>query len=481
MSDQQDKMLQNYLERVMAIKEQQSKTLTEQELRSIAREVGLSDEDLAAADQAAHQHFQRGLNFYQHRRWDDAVNELQEAVAYAPGWLDYKAQLALAHLERWKQSGREPDRYAAASLARECIDIDPNFEQAYQILNQVDQPQQQQAKQRPQPNYAAAATAAGPQYHHQQRKKSGGGAILIVGALGALSVLTCAGAGMAFFLVGQADHKPPIARPVVDYNDPIPPKPVVSNYKTPKSTYKPSKRGKDLPLNIDMGKYAKSVKLLKQNKSELRTYRTTNTAYYDGAVVLENISDRELTRLNWKIQYIGSNGEPLLTDKKSYMGAFAPSSYRPGDRMTLSIFKKVSPDVTSVNVELEMVKSEKAKKSYPPEKPLKMVANGGADISNLELVEREAPFKTYRSNKTHGYVVPVVKITNKKNRTIKYMKTEFVMIDKGGQVLDRQTWSLVSTTNRLAPGNSSLLKRTFKVPINFDSYRVEVVEVRLED
>ena len=48
-----DSPLSTYLKRVMALKDERRRTPSEEELKAVAREIGLSDEDLAAIDQAA--------------------------------------------------------------------------------------------------------------------------------------------------------------------------------------------------------------------------------------------------------------------------------------------------------------------------------------------------------------------------------------------------------------------------------------------
>ena len=184
---QQDRMMQAYLERVIALRESKSRTLSEQDLRAIANEVGLSDEDLAAADQAAHEHYQRGAQFLKHGRWDDSIRELQDAVALSPGWLQYKALLAYAFAERWKQLGREPDRHAAGQLARECIAIDPNHSESYALLNTLDAAAPGRAPSAPGAVGAAPASGGG---------KAAGGAVLAFALLG-VSTMVCMGAGVA--------------------------------------------------------------------------------------------------------------------------------------------------------------------------------------------------------------------------------------------------------------------------------------------
>ena len=96
--------LSTYLKRVMALKEERRRTPSEEELKSVARELGLSDEDLVAIDRLAEDHAVRGQGFLEHGRFGDAVNELEEAVGVAPRRVEWLHSLARAHLGRWHEA-----------------------------------------------------------------------------------------------------------------------------------------------------------------------------------------------------------------------------------------------------------------------------------------------------------------------------------------------------------------------------------------
>lgn len=132
-----NKTLDNYLERVMALQRERSQALTLPELKEVARELGLSDEDMAAADAAAQQYLQRGLGHVQHGLWDTAITELSSAVALNPASVPALYALATAHKERWRAEGLEEDRLAAERSARESLAIDPAHEPSFALLKEL--------------------------------------------------------------------------------------------------------------------------------------------------------------------------------------------------------------------------------------------------------------------------------------------------------------------------------------------------------
>ncbi|MEM7356804.1 MAG: hypothetical protein AAF657_38675, partial [Acidobacteriota bacterium] len=128
-----------YLQRVMALKEERRAVPSEEELREIALEIGLSEEDLSAVDKAAEDHFVRGKGFLEHQRLDDAITELGEATALAPRRLDWLHTLATAHADRWIARRDFADRDRAEALARECLELDPQHEASFEVLNRLEQ------------------------------------------------------------------------------------------------------------------------------------------------------------------------------------------------------------------------------------------------------------------------------------------------------------------------------------------------------
>lgn len=134
----QEIILRNYIERVMSIQNERRQALGLEELKGIARELGMSEDDMMAADRAVDAHIERGLRHGTHGRWEDAITELSDAVALNPANLRGLFGLAVAHKERWVETGNDADRVRAGVLARQVLQLYPDHDPAYLLLNDIE-------------------------------------------------------------------------------------------------------------------------------------------------------------------------------------------------------------------------------------------------------------------------------------------------------------------------------------------------------
>src|SRR5262245_2735271 len=93
-------IVKGYIERVLALKEAK-RVPSSGELKEIARELGMTEEDLFAAEKEAVMRLERGLVYLKRGRVDDAIADLSEAVALGPGRVAALHALATAHFQRF--------------------------------------------------------------------------------------------------------------------------------------------------------------------------------------------------------------------------------------------------------------------------------------------------------------------------------------------------------------------------------------------
>jgi tetratricopeptide (TPR) repeat protein len=136
-SDDREIILHNYIERVMSLQRARRDALSVADLKSVALELGMSDEDMAAADTAARDYLERGNQHLRHKLWDDAVEELTNAVALNPTDVDALYGLAVAHKERWLADGNQLDHEHAIAYARQSLLYDPHHTASYQLLESL--------------------------------------------------------------------------------------------------------------------------------------------------------------------------------------------------------------------------------------------------------------------------------------------------------------------------------------------------------
>lgn len=136
-TDERDIILHNYIERVMDLQRARRDALSLDDLKSVARELGMTEEDMAAADTAARDYRTRGLEHMRHKLWDEAVEELTNAVALDPSGVEPLYNLAVAHKERWLAEGSDLDHERAVAYARQSLVHDPHHTPSYQLLESL--------------------------------------------------------------------------------------------------------------------------------------------------------------------------------------------------------------------------------------------------------------------------------------------------------------------------------------------------------
>lgn len=132
-----DESLRNYIERVTALQREREKALTLKDLQEVARDLGMSDEDLAAAERAERTYLQRGLGHYRYKLWDEAIDDLTSAVALNPADVEALHALALAHEGRWRAVGEDEDFAAAERAAKQALQVDPNYTPSFTLLSEL--------------------------------------------------------------------------------------------------------------------------------------------------------------------------------------------------------------------------------------------------------------------------------------------------------------------------------------------------------
>ncbi len=141
MNENPDEILRAYIEKILALKrERESQALNDDDLKQIALEAGMTDEDLAYAARRMGEHMSRGESFLRYRNWSGAISELEEAEALAPSNATVLAVLANAYLNRLREGGEGSDRENARAAAERCLRIDPTNDMALRVLSTLATP-----------------------------------------------------------------------------------------------------------------------------------------------------------------------------------------------------------------------------------------------------------------------------------------------------------------------------------------------------
>lgn len=131
--------IENYIQRVSELSQSGHKIPTNEELAKIAAELGISTEEIETAQKQSQDHFLRAQGYFNLKYWDEAIDELQEAVVFNPSNLEVLNLLANAHLGRWQEKHRRDDELQIKTRIKQCLEIKADHQESLQLLAKLDQ------------------------------------------------------------------------------------------------------------------------------------------------------------------------------------------------------------------------------------------------------------------------------------------------------------------------------------------------------
>jgi hypothetical protein len=137
-ADNFDQTLQAYVAQILKIQQAKSQEpLDIEELNQVARNLGLSPEDLDLIDEKFRGFLQRGLGYSRYQNWQKAIEELQQAVNIKPMHIEALFGLADAFRQRWLIMGKPEDKTQALQYAERCLQYHYNHEGALHLISQL--------------------------------------------------------------------------------------------------------------------------------------------------------------------------------------------------------------------------------------------------------------------------------------------------------------------------------------------------------
>lgn len=137
-SPSQSGALEKFLEKVL---EQQAKPDVEfnsASLRTLAEKYGLDSEAYDKLVSEAQEHRTRGLLFFEHGNWDDAISELDQAYVILPHDAELGFVLGKAYTRQFNKAKINSDRVFAEKFFRQCIKRDPAHAEAVRELTDLE-------------------------------------------------------------------------------------------------------------------------------------------------------------------------------------------------------------------------------------------------------------------------------------------------------------------------------------------------------
>ena len=135
----EDRSLENYLKKLMELQYNTStdEQFTEEELKNIALEAGLTEEAWQRSQDQARQHLQRGKAYLGTHNYEDAAAELEQAAALRPHDAEANFLTAQAYLHRGGRQQRAADFDKADYFLDRTISINAHHSGALRLKGEL--------------------------------------------------------------------------------------------------------------------------------------------------------------------------------------------------------------------------------------------------------------------------------------------------------------------------------------------------------
>lgn len=426
MAEETQRIIERYLELVQPERKEE---VDQAELEAIARELGVTEDEIRAGEAAASDHATRGRLHSAHGLHDDAVRELGAALALRPFDPEIRRGLAEVLVARFEANNEPQDASLARSLALQVIDTSPDDKEAYALLERLERARRQESP-------------------------LGSWRALLVG------LVLVFGAGIAIF-AWIAEAPPP--SPEVKVHVPKGPPPVSPKATQPSNTLGDSASGEVSVAFEARGKLKGFT--FEATRSRFERYATGALSYKLHAE-LSNTSAYALTLLTLKFDLIGDDGSVLHTSIKKVLRPDEPV-HRPGDVLAWShlFFDKEAgasgPLPKTLKVTLSDVVTE-PKVDYPESRPLPV--SWLIDQGAFKLQVRQRSFRANDSPLLFGpdkgkfYSELVLEVENT-GQAMRQLKVRATWLDDGGASLGATERFVIGPIDAPLPQGRSRLYR----------------------
>lgn len=434
-----NQILQDYIAHLLTIQDQRGDWLDEKDLQQAARDLGLSDAELAQVEASVEAHRQRAAHYLEHACWDEAIDEFRQAMALRPLDATLAHDLTLAYYQRWEISGQPDDRDAAMRYAQRTVQLDPQHTASYALIRTLKNPPARVTE------AALARTPLSP------RKMFLGLALVLLVAV-----------GISFLMNRSTTAEPdPVALPPAE----APAAPATGRFE------------RDLPAQLVADEHAAGLQF-DARRSRLTSYGDSYS--YRLYASIHNASD-ELHRLRLRMDLLDASGAVVRTKAVDALSEHMPP-LRPGDALPVSELIHEStapPEIHSVRLAVEIVDREPAAADYGTAEPLPLgwETPQPAGLA-IALTERENRLTNLFNERAHFLSLA---LQNTGERSVEQLRIRVTWYDAQGQpATSTEKIAVPSTGPALRAGEIRVFRVIGKFPPGdappFARYEVTVLE-----
>jgi len=472
-----DDRLRAYIDRLVELESDEGPTLGQENLREIAREMGVDEAVLQRAEERAHETLAKGCELRAAGRFTDAIFNLRVATDLRPYDVAPARELGrtyqLRRRDRPNRDGKDgrADKVAAGQWLQRALELDPRDLDSKRFLGELDTPSRRPVDSPEVVSIAAAAPAAGP---------NKAALMLVIGlafagfitALVTILVVQRADDGVKAAATRIATQPRPIRTPAPRAQPRPNTKPSSANKRTP-IRHRPMPDG-EVPLVLADDPRLGDAKLVNM-RSTLNIYG--RKGWYKAAVELLWNGDKELSRLDLMVEGLDASGKVILVKSIKAIRERAPG-LRPGDRLPLRVLARAKPALKSVRIKPLVVYTRPAAKRYKDARPVQ-VEWIAEQPEGVEL--RFGARREIGKNRSDGRFFHDVslEVTNTGERALALGKLQARYYDKAGNIMDTvDRFVLITSDPPLMPGTTRLKRIVHIVRSRPASWSLAIIDAR---
>ncbi len=440
-------LLSEYINKILSLQEKQQQIpLTENSLKQVAQEMGLSAKDWQRLQAHVSNYRTQGEGFMRYHNWDKAIKAFQQALPLSPLDKTMLEGIAESYFRRWEDEGRDSDRRQATIYAERCLEQDPSNDRALHILTKLPQPKIPDTQ-----IETVVPTPAG------NSKKAaiwiGVFALALIGTLATLFALL-------------ADGQTPQNLEVVE--TPIP--------------TELGKGRRSIPLTFIGNPGKANVKLLLQ-QAVFQEYNKSSSFLLKGYI--QEIG-AELTRLKLRLELLDKEGKRIYASPIEPVEKF-DDPVRSKDLIPLSFFEHIRrKGVYPHSARLSIARVEWRNIPQPYSEPVekKVYLDGAGTGALLEFYERSSVYNEHPKDRYVFHKLELEIRNPKGEQPIKELKLRVKWTDNDGQRILEEKYAIIEEDSpQLMPGQTlpitiaQKLKRA-KQASDIKNYQIFVEEVR---
>ncbi|EAY27032.1 tetratricopeptide repeat protein [Microscilla marina] len=458
MSKNNEENLRAFYQKLLEIKDKEAqKSLSQQELKEIAFDLGFSEDEWHLVEQKVEGYLKNGQSFLSFKNWKDAIQQFEQALHLSPNNLAAIYGLAIAYHSMHHEYPHEKYKEKAIEYARIRLVNEPGHEPSIRIISELQKPSQ------------TKTVTASPRPQTPAANVGSKRASIILLAI-VLSVFI-AGA-LVFFSVQRASDEDNVYKTEKHL-------PKAETSASWSENVTPTNRNRNnVPVKFVQSSWSKGFKLARIEESKLRPSRQRLSYKLSGALLITG--NLPIEELKLKVEFVTPEGKVGLAEYVSVVKKYQPNAIK-GDYVPfyLSKYSKsyAANDLSEVRLLVHSVKYGSWKK--PTHRPVPTVwAYDRPEGIKIDVLERAQQVRGYAKSTSHKVEVNFI---NKSAESLQRFKVEAQWLNHNDEIVHSVTRTLVfphqadwyPNHNRLHRFHAYIKNLT---PREIKGYRINIIE-----